>query len=1218
MMVSQSLNLRHIGMLAVAFCVTATSVHAADYWVSNSGSDSAAGSQSAPFATLAHAAALVAPGDVVHVLNGTYTGFQVTTSGSALAPIEFRGEGTSVLVNQRNSSTPDNINLEGASYVTIDGFVVEDAPRIGIRSVQGTGVVIRGNTVRRSGLTGILSGWTPSIRIENNVCSGSGTQHGIYVSNSNTPNDNPVIRNNESFGNGENGIQINGDCWTGGDGVITGALVEGNIVHDNNWKGLSLISMQSSVVENNVIYNNGITAGAGGIHLTDQVGASCNLPSSNNVVANNTIVEPRIACIRMTDGSVGNDIFNNVCIGHANSYLIVDEVGGNLIDTASNLTGTSSAGLFVNESTGDYHPASSSAIVDRGIATYQGQNAPTVDRDGTARGGPPIDAGAYELTAGGATDLVAPTIALLSPSDNLTLSGSVLASANASDNVGVVAVRFEIDGALVGSEDTAAPWEATFVAENYSAGSHTLSATARDAAGNVSAPATIGFSVAAQQPGGILPNHPRLYNVNARIPALRQAACLDANGNPIPNCTPTAEYTDFYAHNIGDGRGDAWTFALMYKLTGNLTYATTAISDVMGNIADGLGSKGSGERQDYFLNGHHYTRNAAVVFDWLYDVLTPSQRSAIMNYMNQIVYESTNPRTNPCKTSSGWSQNNPKDNYYYRHVLSAALLAMATYGENSGSVTFQDCTGSGAGPGGTHPLILTYNGVDYTDPLTFVYAKLDDQAIPYITGRESGGGWREGTNYGRASKILMFEIFQVLRDGGGRNFFNEIDFPRQALRFQLHEFQPDNLYHYTNGDAPRDPLERRNDSDTHQMRLLVDGLDGRVEADYAQFWLNTFAGLPSDRKKKAFNFFLARPNHAERDYRLDLPTNYYAPGMGYVNSRSDWTPNAVSVNFVSTARIANHTHKNQNEFAIFRSGWQTVSGNTYSRSGLHQQTIIHNTIVVNHDGQRYGEGTGDIVKFEATGEYTYAVGDASDAYYSNASGWGSGQDKMTDIYLRELVHLQPDVVVVFDRVTPTSQYASTDVTYLLNSRNKATISGNLTTLANGSGKLFQKTMLPTNATFSNVQSSDGTATWWREEVDSAPAPHHEFLNVLYAGPATASSMPAVSMVSESAGKMVGVQVSMSGEDRVVMFSTDPAGTSPVGDVMFNVGALEPSVNLLYDLVPGAGYDVVARRTGSSYRVRVMHGSSLIASAAGVLRFRLDRVPAEVATVTTGR
>src|SRR4051794_38172137 len=63
------------------------------FFVSPSGDDSAAGSASAPWRTLQHAANLVQPGDVVDVLAGSYSGFVMgwdyPQGGTAAAPITF-------------------------------------------------------------------------------------------------------------------------------------------------------------------------------------------------------------------------------------------------------------------------------------------------------------------------------------------------------------------------------------------------------------------------------------------------------------------------------------------------------------------------------------------------------------------------------------------------------------------------------------------------------------------------------------------------------------------------------------------------------------------------------------------------------------------------------------------------------------------------------------------------------------------------------------------------------------------------------------------------------------------------------------------------------------------------------------------------------------------------------------------------------------------------
>ena len=94
-----------------------------------------------------------------------------------------------------------------------------------------------------------------------------------------------------------------------------------------------------------------------------------------------------------------------------------------------------------------------------------------------------------------APDVTAPNVSIAAPLGG-TVSGLVLVSASASDNIGVTGVSF-FDGATpIGSEVTAGPfqtiWDTTLVAE----GGHSLSAVARDAAGNTATSASVVVTVA--------------------------------------------------------------------------------------------------------------------------------------------------------------------------------------------------------------------------------------------------------------------------------------------------------------------------------------------------------------------------------------------------------------------------------------------------------------------------------------------------------------------------------------------------------------------------------------------------------------------------------------------------------------------------------------------------------------------------------------------------
>src|SRR5206468_7794301 len=65
-----------------------------------------------------------------------------------------------------------------------------------------------------------------------------------------------------------------------------------------------------------------------------------------------------------------------------------------------------------------------------------------------------------------------------------SIAGAVSVAAAASDNVGIAGVRFTLDGAALGLEDTTAPYAVQWDTAMTANGSHVLGAVARDAAGN--------------------------------------------------------------------------------------------------------------------------------------------------------------------------------------------------------------------------------------------------------------------------------------------------------------------------------------------------------------------------------------------------------------------------------------------------------------------------------------------------------------------------------------------------------------------------------------------------------------------------------------------------------------------------------------------------------------------------------------------------------------
>ena len=358
----------------------------------NGNDEEADGSVAAPFRTIQRAANTAEPGDTVIVRPGVYEGFRTRRGGTNGCPITFQARGNVLILDSKNIP-PDHILVRGTDWIVIDGFTLRQAKRSGIGVIESSDVVIKNNVCATNQVWGIFSGFAPRIQVLNNKAFGCREQHGIYISNSRVPDDNPVIRGNECFENAGSGIQLNGDCNMGGDGYINGALVENNIIHHNGIKGFSLASIQGSLIQNNLLYNNGLLAGAGGIHLSDEPG--CEKPSCDNIVVNNTIAEPSIAPIRFSDGATRNFVFNNIIFGRRG---IVDEAGGNEIDTESNLRSDMAMDFFANADAFDFRLRPGTPARDAGRLQYLGKNAPTNDITGFRRSFTIPCIGAYELT----------------------------------------------------------------------------------------------------------------------------------------------------------------------------------------------------------------------------------------------------------------------------------------------------------------------------------------------------------------------------------------------------------------------------------------------------------------------------------------------------------------------------------------------------------------------------------------------------------------------------------------------------------------------------------------------------------------------------------------------------------------------------------------------------------------------------------------------------
>ena len=320
------------------------------YYVATTGSDSNAGSESSPFATMQHAMIKLEPGDTLDVESGSYSGFisgwdstpassgdpYGYIDGTASAPITIQAApgspAGSVIIDAQDNKTQAGIDLEpNDNYITISGFTINGSSG-GIAAFpnHGEGIKVAGSTndiVENCTVTGIGYGFgitannANDVVLNDNTIAGTGNSgnadygHGIYIAGD---TDGAVVEGNDIYDNSYIGIHVNGSGGT--KGILTNALIADNVIDNNGQNGINTDGMENSTVENNLIYSYadyGIC-----LYQSDATG-----PSSNNIIVDNTIDSGTSTgtdgAIRILDSSTGNTILDNILLdGSTNVYRI--------------------------------------------------------------------------------------------------------------------------------------------------------------------------------------------------------------------------------------------------------------------------------------------------------------------------------------------------------------------------------------------------------------------------------------------------------------------------------------------------------------------------------------------------------------------------------------------------------------------------------------------------------------------------------------------------------------------------------------------------------------------------------------------------------------------------------------------------------------------------------------------------------------------------------
>jgi hypothetical protein len=291
--------------------------------------------------------------------------------------------------------------------------------------------------------------------------------------------------------------------------------------------------------------------------------------------------------------------------------------------------------------------------------------------------------------------------------------------------------------------------------------------------------------------------HPRVLLQDARYrDCLRQ---LLAEGTPGASRFKSIVDTQLARGNVYAFQ--PWYAALMYQLTGKVAYADHAVSRTEAFVASEEALIAANQRAkvagDSYLEVGQTIGNLALVYDWCHDRLTPEQRSRWVAYANQAVWNVWHPREarwgGATYAWTGWSVDNPSNNYYYSFLRATMLLGLASHGENP-------------------------QAQDWIDQ--FRRVKLENELFPTFSRDLAGGGSREGTGYGTAMKNL-FELYDWWERSTTERIANRTPHTLASMAHTMHSIVPTLDRLAPTGDHARDSTAALFDYHRQYLQVLM-------------------------------------------------------------------------------------------------------------------------------------------------------------------------------------------------------------------------------------------------------------------------------------------------------------------------------------------------------------------------------------------------------------
>lgn len=477
--------------------------------------------------------------------------------------------------------------------------------------------------------------------------------------------------------------------------------------------------------------------------------------------------------------------------------------------------------------------------------------------------------------------------------------------------------------------------------------------------------------------------------------------------------------------------------AYMYRLTGERPYGALAVKMVDAQVREAEAAIAAGRAppiaEDSYLDVGPMLRDLALAYDWCGDLATPAQKARWKAYADQAVANVWHPYTahwgKRWLPGNGWAIDDPGNNYFYSFLQATMYWSLAS--DNAALKTY-----------------------------------LQDDRLPLLTGylaKLPKGGSREGTSYG-ASLRTLFGLYRLWRDTTGVDLANANGHLTDTIYYWVHATVPTMDRFAPIGDQPRVSEPELYDYERQLMLEARTLTRDSAAASVASWWLHHIS------ISEMTNGFNDRHDLLPAGDAGTPPRElvYHATGVGQLFARTDWSTDAMWLDFTAGPYDQSHAHQAQGAFTLFAGDWLAVTENIWSHSGIQQGTETNNVLRFERDGEPVPQvtPTTSTLTLVGTGPHgeVHAVADLTPAYGDNPAvrAWQRRIDFQNRVLtVDDSFEVGPDTEAVFQLDVPA----------------RPTIKGN-TAVA---GKLRMTVVTPANASLTAVDwtkvDRDYTSGW---------------------------------------------------------------------------------------------------------------------------------------------